>query len=94
MNGNASLTARIDDTVDVLFVCHNFQGREYRKIADKRFLKVCSTLFVEPYRKAYKSLTDYSDLPKFGDCDFGAVSISKINFLQLIHITYNIYFSD
>ena len=76
MNGNATLTERIDDTVDVLFVNYNFQGREYRKIFEKKAQKVCSTLFTTTFKKGYENIAAHSDLPKFGDCDFRPVSMS------------------
>ena len=73
LNGNFSLNDRVDDTVDALFVNYNFQGREYRKIFERLIRKVCTSLFVETFRKTYESFVTHSDLPKFGDCDFRPV---------------------
>ena len=83
LNGNVTLRERIDDTVDALFVNYNMQGREYRKIFERKARKVCSTLFTTPFKKGYENIAAHSDLPKFGDCDFPPVSMSKLYFMQL-----------
>ena len=83
LNGNFTLKERFDDTLDVRFINYNFQGREYRKIFERFVPKLCSTIFVETFRKLYGTITAHSDLPKFGDCDFRPVSIAILRFVHI-----------
>lgn len=64
------MTDKIDDSVDFGLIGNNFQGRQYKKIFEKKYKKVCSTIFDESLKEFYEKIVENSDLPKFGECNF------------------------
>ena len=89
LNGNFSLSERLDDTADLRFVSYNFQGREYRKVFERFIPKLCSSLFRETFRKSYGVIVAHSNFPKFGDCDFRPVSICNLRFIDYLNILFD-----
>ena len=70
IDGDFTITSTLDDSNDFVIIGNNFQGRQYKKLFDKKYKKLCTTIFDESFKDSYVKAVATSNLPKFGDCSF------------------------
>ena len=88
IDGDLTITSTLDDSNDFVVTGNNFQGRQYKKLFDKKYKKYCTTIFDESFKKSYEKAVATSNLPKFGDCSFVPVRL----FLVLVSKNRSFYF--
>lgn len=73
VNGKYNLLMSLDDSVDILVEAFNFQGGQYKKIAERKLEKLCKVLYQETIRKSYEDAKKYAHVKiPFGTCPYPA----------------------
>ena len=84
VSGKYNLKTPLDDNIDIFVEAFNFQGGQYKKMADKKIPKICTTLYTEQFERSYALFYEASSVKTpFGTCPFPA-GINEITDLMFI----------
>lgn len=82
INGKYNLKVPLDDGIDITVEAFNFQGGQYKKMADKLLNKFCESAYEERTKDGYSQFFEASTVKiPFGTCPYPAGKNELNNFM-------------